>query len=118
MILIVAVVFVAAAGLVYLHFFRSAGDSVSVSVNGEVYAVYALDENRTEDIYTGEDNSGHNRLVILDGKAYMETATCPDGICVAHKPVYRDGESIVCLPNKVVITVTLSEETDTPDIIL
>ena len=117
-ILIVVVLIAAAAGLLYLNFFRSTGDTVTVTVDGKIYGDYPLSENRTEDIYTGVDNFNLNRLVICDGKAYMETATCPDGICVAHKPVFRDGESIICLPNRVVITVYLSDQTQTPDIIL
>ncbi|MBR3954414.1 MAG: NusG domain II-containing protein [Clostridia bacterium] len=117
-ILIACVLLVAAVGLVYLNFFRSEGNTVTVTVDGTEYGVYSLSENRTEDIYTGGDNQHHNRLVIKDGKAYMETASCPDGICVAHKPVFRDGESIICLPNRVVVTVDLADETETPDIIM
>lgn len=117
-ILIVCVLLAAAAGLVYLNFFRSPGDTVSVTVDGTIFGVYSLSEDITEDIYSGEDNTNHNRLVISGGKAFMETATCPDGICVAHKSIFRDGESIVCLPNRVVITVTADGIADSPDIII
>lgn len=102
----------------YLNFFRTPGNMVSVSIDGAEYGVYSLSQDITEDIYSGENNQNHNRLIISDGKAYMETATCPDGICVSHKPVFRDGESIVCLPNRVVITVITEDNTDNPDIIV
>jgi hypothetical protein len=117
-ILITAVILAAVIGLIYLNFFRSPGDSVTVTVDGEVYGVYSLTVNITEDIYTGDNNENLNRLVIKDGKALMETATCPDGICVSHKSIFRDGESIVCLPNRVVITVTREGSTDAPDVII
>ena len=117
-ILITAVILAAVIGLIYLNFFRSPGDSVTVTVDGEVYGVYSLTVNITEDIYTGDNNENLNRLVIKDGKALMETATCPDGICVSHKSIFRDGESIVCLPNRVVITVTREGSTDGPDVII
>lgn len=117
-ILITAVILAAVIGLIYLNFFRSPGDSVTVTVDGEVYGVYSLSVNITEDIYTGDNNENLNRLVITDGKALMETATCPDGICVSHKSIFRDGESIVCLPNRVVITVTREGSTDGPDVII
>lgn len=117
-ILITAVILAAVIGLIYLNFFRSPGDSVTVTVDGEVYGVYSLSVNITEDIYTGDNNENLNRLVITDGKALMETATCPDGICVFHKSIFRDGESIVCLPNRVVITVTREGSTDGPDVII
>ena len=47
----------------------------------------------------------------------MENASCPDGICVSHRPIFRDGESIVCLPNRVVITVVSDGDTASPDIV-
>ncbi len=117
-ILITAVILAAVIGIIYLNFFRSPGDSVTVTVDGEVYGVFSLSENTAEDIYTGENNENLNRLVISDGKAFMETASCPDGICVSHKSIFRDGESIVCLPNRVVVTVTRNAGTDGPDVII
>lgn len=114
-IFIVALLLIAAFGALYLFVFRDGGNTVKVTVDGKTYGVYSLNENITEDIHTGNGNL--NRLIILDGKAYMETATCPDGICVSHKPIFRDGESIVCLPNKVVVTVTTTD-TDSPDVVI
>lgn len=99
-----------------LYFFRGEGDTVTVSVDGTIIATYPLDVDRVEDIHTGTD--GLNRLIIRDGKAWVETASCPDGICAAHKPIHRSGESIVCLPNKVVVTVQKADATDQPDVIL
>lgn len=114
-IFIVALLLIATFGALYLFVFRDGGNTVKVTVDGKTYGVYSLNENITEDIHTGNGNL--NRLVIRDGKAYMETATCPDGICVSHKPIFRDGESIVCLPNKVVVTVTTTD-TDSPDVVI
>ena len=39
----------------------------------------------------------------------MIEADCPDLICVHHKPISRQGESIVCLPHKVIVEVTGEE---------
>ena len=114
-IFIVALLLIATFGALYLFVFRDGGNTVKVTVDGKTYGVYSLNENITEDIHTGNGNL--NRLVIRDGKAYMETATCPDGICVSHKPIFRDGESIVYLPNKVVVTVTTTD-TDSPDVVI
>ena len=99
----------AVVGILYLFVFRGGGNVVKVTVDGELYGVYSLSEDRTEEIHMGADGGGFNRLIIKDGKAWIETASCPDGICAAHKPIHRDGESIVCLPNKVVVTVQVTE---------
>ena len=117
-ILIGGLLIVAAIGMFYLFALRKAGDSVKVTIDGKLYKTFSLSQNITEDIYSGENNEHLNRLVIRDGKAYMEDATCPDGICVAHAGIFRDGESIVCLPNRVVVTVTLQNNSENPDIII
>jgi len=110
---LLAVVLVAGA---CLYLFRGEGDTVTVSIDGKVVATYPLGVDRTEDILT--EGGGLNRLIIRDGKAYIASASCPDGICAAHKPIHRDGESIVCLPNKVVVTVKTAENADTPDVVV
>lgn len=109
-IFILCILLVAAIGMLYLFVFRSQGDAVKVMVDGEVYGTYLLSQNITKDIRTGDNGEHLNRLVIKDGKAYMETATCPDGICVDHAPIFRDGESIVCLPQRVVVTVVTNKD--------
>ncbi len=116
-ILILSLLLIAVIGIVYLFCFKSAGDTVKVTVDGKIYGTYALNKNIAVDIYSGVDDKYLNRLVIKDGKAYMEYATCPDGICVKHRAIFRDGESIVCLPQKVVITV-ITNGTDDPDIVV
>ena len=44
-------------------------------------------------------------LFIENGKANMESADCPNQICVHHSAISLNGETIVCLPNRVVIEV-------------
>ncbi len=106
-----------AIGMLYLFVFREGGNVVRVTVDGELYGTYSLSQNMTEDIRNGEGGYGYNRLVIHDGRARIESASCPDGICVDHRPIFRDGESIVCLPNRVVVTVIILQDTDSPDIV-
>lgn len=117
-ILIGGLLLVAAIGMFYLFGLRKAGNSVKVTIDGKAYKTYSLEKNITDDIYTGENKEHLNRLVIRNGKAYMETATCPDGICVEHNPIFREGESIVCLPNRVVVTVTTQNNNGDPDIVV
>ena len=108
---------VALIGLAF-RFFRGEGDIIVVEVNGKTYGTYALNIDRTVEIRTGEGGEELNLLVIKDGRAYVETATCPDGICAAHRPIFRQGESIICLPHKVVITVIKADlSDDAPDVV-
>ena len=42
----------------------------------------------------------------------MSSATCPDGDCVKQGRICDEGETIVCLPNKVVVEILGSEEVE------
>lgn len=88
------------------------GGTVLVSVNGEEIARYSLD---TEGEYTIEGyNGGENTLLIHDGEAEIIEASCPDGLCVKQKSVSLGGETICCLPNRVIVEVisTKDQEVD------
>ena len=93
---------------------RREGDRVEVTVDGEVFGVYSLSEDRRVEITVGNNR---NVLIIENGEAYVTDASCPDGICEAHRPISRSGESIVCLPNRVVVTVKKAEEKPVPDVV-
>ena len=86
------------------------GNKVKIEVNKKVYGVYDLSVNQEIEIMD-EDGKLINKLIIKDGFADMVEAECPDLLCVHQKAISKSKESIVCLPNRVVVTV-LSEETD------
>lgn len=104
--IMIAVVIVIAAAFMGFHFWgKSSGNGrVEVQVDGEEYGSYPLYSELTVEI------NDTNRLTIVDGTAEMEWAACPDQICVHHKRISRDGESIICLPNRVVISIVDGEE--------
>ena len=105
---LVAGIIVTAALFLCFQIFRETGDhaSVKVSVDGTLFGTYSLEEDRTVEI------NDTNRLVISEGSARMEWADCPDQVCVDHRAISRDGESIICLPNQVVVSVESMEEND------
>lgn len=105
--IILAAVLVAAAAIALAVFFftRTAGGYAVVLIDGEESARYSLSEDIEVTITTGENDDSYNILKIENGKAKVTSASCPDGICVNHKSVQYDGETIVCLPNKVVIRI-------------
>lgn len=112
-VLIVSLLVLISVAALALFLFRAEGDTVVVTVDGELFGTYSLREDRTVEIRSGED---YNLLVIEGGRAYVKEASCPDGICSSHRPVSHDGESIICLPNRVVVEIR-AESGETPDII-
>lgn len=84
---------------VYAKFGQKTPAQVVVKVDGEVKEVYRLSKNREIQI------NDTNVLVIQDKKVTMTEADCPDQICVKHRPISKNGETIVCLPNKVIVEI-------------
>lgn len=81
-----------------------------VTVDETEYGRFPLDQDTTERIQLPDGS--YNVLVIKDGKADITEASCPDRICVEHRPVDKKNESIVCLPNKVIVVIENGEESD------
>ena len=104
LILAAAIILIAAAILAFQFFSQSDGEHrVEVTVDGESFGTYDLSEDQTVEI------NDTNRLIIEGGEARMEWADCPDQVCVNHRSISRDGESIICLPNQVVVSIENGE---------
>ncbi|MEZ3436064.1 MAG: NusG domain II-containing protein [Lachnospiraceae bacterium] len=106
-ILLIFIVLAVAGSAAFLHnLLGTAGaGSVTVKVNGVIEGVYSLGEDQEIEI-----NKGTNYLVIKNGKADMIRADCPDKLCVNQKAVSKNHESIICLPNKVIVEVNSTEK--------
>lgn len=95
------------AGIFYLRTGET-GAQVIVTVDGEVYGTYSLAENQKIPII--KEGITTNLLVVEDGTADMTEADCPDKLCVHQRAISKNNETIVCLPNRVVVQVTGGEE--------
>ncbi len=87
---------------------KDASAMVTVYQNGHEIGKYPLGKEQTISIPYGED--GYNLLFISGGEASISDADCPDGLCVRQRAVDRNGESIICLPHKLVIQITAGKE--------
>ena len=102
LILVGIITVVALSAFLLFRLVGKEGAFVTLSIDGNEQYRFALSENVEQVITVGDQI---NVLVIRDGKAYVSRANCPDGICAAHRPVSVVGETIVCLPHKLVIAV-------------
>jgi len=99
-------VFILAAGIlsaVGLAFGGGAGEVARITVDGREYGVYDLTEDQT---ITVESNGHFNIVTISGGQVSVTDADCPDKLCIRQGPAGRTNQSIVCLPNRMVIEVT------------
>ena len=81
---------------------EAGGTDVRVTLNGETYGIYSLFEDQTIEI----ESDGHRNVIIIeDGTVRIESSTCKNQICVDHGKISLIGDSIVCLPNRVVVEI-------------
>ena len=81
---------------------KTGGEYAVVTVDGEEVCRMALDTDET--IEVGE-NGVYNVITVKDGEIYISDASCPDKLCIAQGHKSYGGETIVCLPNKLVVSV-------------
>lgn len=97
--------------ILFYSFTNKKGEFVIVTVDGDTFGKYSLTKNQSIEIID-ENKNITNYLVIEDGYASMIEASCPDKLCVKQKKISKNNETIVCLPNKVVVTIVSNENSD------
>ena len=102
--------FLALAALIAaLPLMRSSGSDQKVKVisAGEVVGIYPLENDSEVDV----NRYVHLNIVsIKDKKVHMEYSDCRNKVCVHTGEITRPGETIVCLPNYVIVEITGSRE--------
>ena len=53
--------------------------------------------------------SGENLVLVEPGRISIQAANCPDQICVRQGAITHSGVPIVCLPNRLVISIVPQE---------
>ncbi len=101
-ILIVSLTIISVVWIIIILRGQSSGEKVIVKLNDKVIYTALLNEDSEYLIKTGND---YNNLVIKDGEAYIDDANCKGLDCVRMGHISRDGESIICIPHSVIVTV-------------
>ena len=99
-IVISSIIFVSVIALILVFVLRKGGSYAAVEVNGEVVGEYSLSQNGTFVL-----NGGTNTLVIENGSAYLINSSCPDHTCEKTGKLRFVGQSAICLPNKLSVTI-------------
>lgn len=88
---------------------KKPGETAVVTVDGKVVKELPLSRD-TKEIEIEGYQGGINRIVVSEGWVYMSYADCPDELCVHTGRIRNTGETIVCLPHRVVIEIKGGEE--------
>lgn len=82
-------------------------------VDGNEIKTFPLVAGSKKYTYTYEDPHGDYNLIEVDGdKIRIKEADCGDQICVRRGWASKNGETIVCLPHKLVIEVRSTDGSD------
>lgn len=98
-VIILVLLIMAVISIVFINICFDKGNTVVVIVDDKELYTYDLNEEQTINLPTG------NTLVIEDGYAYISHSDCPDKICIKQGKIQNVGETIICLPHKLVVKI-------------
>lgn len=102
----IAFLFLAAgliASFLYLGHGREEGSVAVIEQDGEEIMRLPLDREQTVRIPSAY---GYNVIRITPHGVSVTEADCPDQVCVKQGEIAASGESIICLPHRLVIRLT------------
>ena len=121
-IVLVVIGLAASAALTFSHSDAESGAKVIIESGGDLYARYPLSEDRTvvvpapkqinadvpaanPDDPASSQYDYYNVVTISGGEVSVTEASCKNQVCVKHGAISAPGESIVCLPNRLVVRI-------------
>ena len=103
-------IFIAAAALIAaVPLVRSSDGAprVRIIAQGDLAGIYPLDSDNEIEI----ERDGHRNVVVIkDNTVHMDYSDCKNQVCVNTGKISKPGETIVCLPNYVIVEIVSSEE--------
>lgn len=87
---------------VILYATKSKGETAYITINGKEYKRISTSEDNELRI---ETEYGYNTVVVKSGEVYVESADCDNHSCMHQGKIKNSGETIVCLPHKLIITI-------------
>ncbi len=102
--IIVIALILTVAAILYacIEYTGKEGKTAEILLNNEVIKTLELSEDA---VYSPEDFP-HVVFEVREGKVRFRESDCPDKICVNTGFIYKQGQTAVCLPNKLVLRIT------------
>lgn len=103
--LLLGIILILCMAVLVIYFFypKKTADYVEITVDGKLYKQCSLKKDCSIPII--QDGKITNILEIKEEKVFMKEADCPDQLCIKQGTMGYAGESIVCLPHRVVVQV-------------
>lgn len=108
---ILILIIILLAGIFWLMQYLNAAQKeavLQIYQDGELTGEYDLSQPQTIPV-TGDEDS-YNLVLIEAGAVRVTDADCPDQLCMKQRSISKNGESIICLPHRLVLQIHAKEE--------
>ena len=120
LLLVAFLLFLAAAIYIFLQPKDGAADySYEIRLDAAVLHTVKVSELRTNTKF--HITTEHGKVIVdLDpsGGASIISSPCPDKLCIHQGHINKIGQTVLCLPEKVLVTVTGTRKEGEPDAVL
>ncbi|NLI98593.1 hypothetical protein GX441_08050 [bacterium] len=108
-ILIICFLFISLVGIVFILSIKSDREPqmIKISSEGKFFELPLRDT-----LFQVQGPLGVTDVRINKGHVYVTKAPCPNKLCMKQGKISRNGESIICIPNKIIITIEGNRKTD------
>ena len=89
------------------------GSYLRIELNGKEYSRYPLNKDKTFKIKIDEDE--YNVVEIKNKEVRMKEANCRDLLCTHMPSIKKVGETIVCLPHRLILEIISSDDKKNDD---
>ena len=107
----------------HLIFFKTSQKSSKnnyaiIKVDGKIHKKIDLSNVKNNEEVNLNLPNGKNTLLIKNNSIQMKSANCNDALCVKQGNISKVGQTIICLPHKLIIEIKGDELDSKDDLIL
>lgn len=107
---LIVILLVIACSLIVTQMYAYDGAKyVVIYTDGKEFGRYSIENNQTIEVST---DYGRNVVVIENNIVRVSETTCKDKVEINAGEISRGGQSLVCLPNRFVVTIEGGIQTD------
>jgi len=105
--LIIIIIIISLISIIYVERDATSYNSkyISIQVNGKEYKKITFNPKMVGKTIPIKTKYGYNLIEIGDEKVRVIEADCPDKLDVKQGYISKPGETIVCLPNRLIIEI-------------
>ena len=110
--ILIGVILVMAVGIFDYYQSRrllNRAEQVIIEVDGRVVKTFDLPQDEKIEYKVIIDQDNYNLVEIYKDRVRVREATCPDQVDVRAGWISKPGQSLICLPHRLIVTISGSE---------